>query len=97
MRFPKITNQSPAWQTYHKAPRPTPVVAAAAGPVAGIKRTAGVRTQEQEVARQLYYSMSRAVGIPKPPSFSGLHADAQRMWLYMAGDVIRYLATQIEE
>jgi hypothetical protein len=95
LKFPRFTN--PQWQTNYKPSKPTPVVAAAAGPVAGIRPRAGVRTQEQEVARQLYYSMSRAIGIPKPPSFSGLHGDAQRMWLYMAGDVIRYLATQIEE
>jgi hypothetical protein len=97
MKFPKITSQPVGWKTSIKAPRPTPVVAAAAGPVAGIKRTAGVRTQEQAVARQLYYSMSRAIGIPKPPSFSGLHSDAQRMWLYMASDVIQYLSTQLED
>lgn len=94
MKFPKVTPNPVTWRTNYRAQKPTPVVAVAAGPVAG----GPVRTMEDEVARIIYYAMTNYCGLPTPPRFSSLYVQTQQMYVSVASEVIRQLeAMMVEE
>lgn len=92
-KFPRISPNPVTWSTNYRTQKPTPIVAASAGPVAG----GPVRTMEEEVARIIYYAMTNYCGLRTPPRFSSLYVQTQQMYVSVASEVIRQLEAMTEE